>query len=259
MCRLAAYCGPQIPLENIIVAPRHSLLQQSYNAEEAKLTVNGDGFGIAWYNRDQEPGLYRSVLPAWSDNNLSSICRMVRSRVLLAHVRASTSGGIAEGNCHPFSHGKWSFMHNGKIAGFTRIRRILEASLPDHLYNSRKGTTDSELLFLLLLANDLENAPDAAFRSVLAQIAKLQDDIRSPNRLACVFSDGETVFALRHSSDAKSPSLYVSKSLDNGGCAVASEPLDGHTANWRMLLEDEFLVMSAQNIQNRPLFGEVAA
>ena len=35
MCRLAAYTGPEIPLENIIVVPRHSLLEQSQSATEA--------------------------------------------------------------------------------------------------------------------------------------------------------------------------------------------------------------------------------
>ena len=36
MCRLAAYVGPQIPLENIVTAPQHSLLFQSKDAYELK-------------------------------------------------------------------------------------------------------------------------------------------------------------------------------------------------------------------------------
>ena len=47
MCRLAAYLGPAIALEDIIIAPPHSLIMQSKATLEAKLTVNGDGFGIA--------------------------------------------------------------------------------------------------------------------------------------------------------------------------------------------------------------------
>ena len=90
MCRLTAYMGPEIPLENIIVKPKHSLLVQSHDAREAKLAVNGDGFGIAWYGDVPEPGLYKDTFPAWSDENLPSICRLVKSRLFLAHVRAST-------------------------------------------------------------------------------------------------------------------------------------------------------------------------
>ena len=46
MCRLAAYIGPEIPLENIVTAPKHSLLSQSKDAYESKVSTNGDGFGI---------------------------------------------------------------------------------------------------------------------------------------------------------------------------------------------------------------------
>lgn len=45
MCRLFAYLGPDIPLGQIVVEPSHSLLEQSQSATEAKLAVNGDGFG----------------------------------------------------------------------------------------------------------------------------------------------------------------------------------------------------------------------
>ena len=147
MCRLAAYMGPEIALENIVISPKHSLLEQSQNATEAKLAVNGDGVGLAWYGDQVEPGLYRDVLPAWSDGNLTSICRLVRSRLFLAHVRASTFGETSRANCHPFTHGSWSFMHNGQIAAIRSIFRRLEASLPDDIYQARRGNTDSELFF----------------------------------------------------------------------------------------------------------------
>ena len=47
MCRLAAYVGPQIPLENIVTAPQLSLLFQSKDAYESKVSTNRDGFGIS--------------------------------------------------------------------------------------------------------------------------------------------------------------------------------------------------------------------
>ncbi len=156
MCRLAAYAGPQIALEKIVIAPPHSLVEQSQSANEAKLAVNGDGFGIAWYGDDDRPGQYRDILPAWSNSNLPSICRMIKSHLFMAHVRASTTGGTSWTNCHPFVHNAWSFMHNGQVSDFGRIRRSLGSQLPDNLYELRKGTTDPELLFLLLLNNGLE-------------------------------------------------------------------------------------------------------
>ena len=240
MCRIAAYLGPSIPLERIVVLPAHSLMKQSLNATEAKLSVNGDGFGIAWYANQPVPGLYRDVLPAWSDGNLTSLCRVVQSGLFLAHVRASTVGGTSRSNCHPFTYDRWSFMHNGKLGAFGRIRRPLEASLPDELYRFLEGSTDSELLFLLLLANGLDQNPYQAVVSTLRQITELQGALTDPNRVTCVFSDGSDIFAFRYSSDGKSPSFYIGDGLDSDGCVLASEPLAPNAGRWTPVKDGTF-------------------
>jgi glutamine amidotransferase len=67
-------------------------------------------------------------------------------RPVLAHVRASTGGASSRANCHPFVSGRWSFMHNGQISGFEKLRRRLEGGISDALYDQRQGTTDSELV-----------------------------------------------------------------------------------------------------------------
>lgn len=257
MCRLTAYLGPDIPLERIIVLPSHSLLQQSQQANEAKLAVNGDGFGIAWYSDEPHPGLYRDVLPAWSDGNLTSLCRMIKSRLFLAHVRASTFGETSRANCHPFTYKNWSFAHNGQIAEFGRIRRGLEAGLSDALYAHKGGTTDSELFFLMALENGLTDDPKRAIEKTIEQILRAQNDlggtINQPNRMAVVFSDGETVYGFRCSSDRKSPTLYASGDLTSGGHALASEPLDGSMGNWTTIKEGYFVAMNEQDIAQSKL------
>jgi len=153
MCRLAAYAGPAIPIRNIVSVPAHSLLQQSLAAKETAFTVNGDGFGVSWYGDDHIPGQFRDIMPAWGDQNLNSICRLVQSRLFLAHIRASTNGETSRANCHPFVYDRWSYMHNGQIPHIQRLRRELEYELSDDLFNARCGTTDSELFFLYLLSN----------------------------------------------------------------------------------------------------------
>jgi len=241
MCRLAAYIGAPTALENIVIRPSHSLLAQSTEALEAKLAVNGDGFGLAWYGTHSEPGQYRDTPPAWSDGNLLSLCRHIVSPLFLAHVRASTGGETARANCHPFVHGRWSFMHNGQIGGFDAIRRILEASLADCFYAVKRGTTDSELLFLLLLNEGLDRDPPRAFERVLERLyAAYRARKKSPFlRLTCVFSDGETLYSFRHASDGQSPTLYASDSLLAGGTVVASEPLDADARQWRRIDPDQ--------------------
>lgn len=234
MCRIAAYIGPSIPLENIIVRPTHSLLSQSQHATEAKLAVNGDGFGLAWYDgHNTTPGLYRDVLPAWSDGNLTSICRMVRAPLFIGHVRASTMGETSRVNCHPFAYETWSFCHNGQVPHFPAIRRRLEAALPDELYDKRRGTTDSEMLFLTLLANGLKTAPMKALARMIEIIGPAMND--EPVRLTCVFSDGVALYGFRHASDGHCPTLYLGEGLNNGGRAFASEPLCTEHGNWSAL------------------------
>jgi glutamine amidotransferase len=232
-------------------------LSQSQHATEAKLAVNGDGFGIAWYGEGARPGLYRDVLPAWADDNLTSLCRMVHSRMFLAHVRASTVGETARANCHPFSYENWSFCHNGQVPHITQLRRALEATLPDALYHHRKGSTDSELLFLLALANGLDQDPAAALRKTLAQLGR--DTPLGPVRLTCVLSDGNALYALRYASDARAPTLYLSGILDNGGRAFASEPLDGNSDEWEMLPVNTLVRLQGLSASTTPLrIGEAA-
>ena len=239
MCRIAAYLGPETALEDIIIRPVHSLLEQSQHANEAKLAVNGDGFGIAWYGAGSEPGLYRDVLPAWSDGNLTSLCRMVRSRLFIGHIRASTMGETSRANCHPFTYGRWSFCHNGQVPHFPRVRRALEAALPDALYAHRRGTTDSEMVFLTLLAQGLEDDPAGAFARTLERLGEVGAD--GPIRLTCVLSDGASLFAFRQASDGRCPTLYVARDWSGGGVVLASEPLCGMSSRWSQVTPGELV------------------
>ncbi|MEM7441255.1 MAG: class II glutamine amidotransferase [Pseudomonadota bacterium] len=229
MCRLAAYVGPERPLSDVIMSPPHGLIAQASQAEEAKFAVNGDGFGVAWYGQPEVPGLYRDALPAWSDGNLPSLCQTICSRLFLAHVRAGTYGETSRLNCHPFVNGRWAFMHNGQCGGFAKGRRVLESLLPDVLYLARKGTTDSELFFLLMLANGLDRCPVAAFHKTYEQV---RSTCNGPVRCAIVISDGTRIWAFRYASDGRCPTLYASERFDSGGQVVASEPLDQTPANW---------------------------
>lgn len=254
MCRLAAYLGPEIPLGQIVVEPKHSLLEQSQHATEAKLAVNGDGFGFAWYDLDAEPGLYRDVLPAWSDGNLPNLCRMVRSRLFLAHVRASTAGETSRQNCHPFAHENWSFMHNGQVPDIHHIRRRLEALLPDEYYDLRRGSTDSELIFLLLQTYGLKDDPSAAIATVINLLAghSCYGTGKDAVRLTCVLSDGSSIYAFRHASDDKCPTLYL-KGNAQIGWTLASEPLDGCADSWTSIEPDVLVRISKDACREEPL------
>ncbi|MAY62986.1 MAG: class II glutamine amidotransferase [Rhizobiales bacterium] len=245
MCRWAAYRGVAIPLEQIVSAPGHSLIEQSHCASQAKTATNGDGFGIAWYGDHPEPGLYRDILPAWSDCNLRSLARQIRSPLFLAHVRASTGGATSRDNCHPFVHGRWSFMHNGQVAGFERIRRRLENALSDKLYACRKGTTDSELMFLLALELGLDRDPEGAIAEMIRFVLATSEaeGLSTLIRYTAALSDGNRLHAIRFSTDSHAPTLYSAPMCGGLGHCLVSEPFEDQDAKWHEIPAGSFVTI----------------
>lgn len=235
MCRWAAYSGAPIYLEDIVSRPGHSLIHQSHCATQCHTAINADGFGVAWYGDRPEPGLYRDVMPAWSDPNLKSLTAQVKSGLFLAHVRASTGTATSRNNCHPFTVGRWSFMHNGQVGGYDSFRRDAEMLIPEELYIHRKGATDSEALFLVALGEGLDHDPVAALERAAA---KFQDLSRrrgqGPHlRMSLALSDGQRLYAVRYASDDEpAPSLFYRWSDSRKGIAVVSEPLETSEGDW---------------------------
>jgi predicted glutamine amidotransferase len=256
MCRWAAYRGDPLYLEELVSSPAHSLIEQSHCATRAKTATNGDGFGIAWYGDRPEPGRYRDILPAWSDCNLKSLARQIRSPLFLAHVRAATGGGTRRDNCHPFTHENWSFMHNGQIGGFERLRRPMEAVLDDALFNARSGTTDSELMFLLALQFGLRREPIAAMTEMVSFVEGLADSILGGVhlRFTAAFSDGKSLFGIRYATDHKAPTLYASP-MRRGYCLV-SEPLNDDVDAWTEIPDGSAVTVSEMGIETTPFRPE---
>ena len=84
---MAGYVGPTLRVGEIVSAPPHSLLVQSYRPREMQSgTVNADGFGAALWLDDgkPDPALYRTAAPIWADPNLGWMGErlVVRSRTL---------------------------------------------------------------------------------------------------------------------------------------------------------------------------------
>lgn len=261
MCRWAAYIGEPIFLEDIVSRPGHSLIRQSHCATQCSSAINADGFGIAWYGEREEPGLYRDILPAWSDPNLRAITAQVRSPLFLAHVRASTGTATSRNNCHPFAVGRWVFMHNGQIGGYEGFRRDADMMIPDSLYPHRKGATDSEALFLVALGEGLERDPQRALERATARLAALsRAKGTTPHvRLTAAFSDGKTLYAVRYASDEAAPSLWHRWSDSRGGRAVVSEPLEAEETGWEVIPQGSFCTFRGATVEIRPFSPEALA
>lgn len=260
MCRWAAYIGAPIFLEEIVSRPGHSLIHQSHCATECKTAINADGFGVAWYGERPEPGLYRDVMPAWSDPNLRSLVAQVKSGLFLAHVRASTGTATSRNNCHPFAQGRWSFMHNGQVGGYDGFRRDADMLIPDALYPHRKGATDSEALFLVALAEGLDSDPKAALERAVARFEALSraKGCGPHMRLTCAFSDGARLYAVRYATDDHAPTLYHRWSDSRGGRAVVSEPLETGEC-WDEIAPGSFCIFEGDRVEVQPFAPQALA
>ena len=247
MCRWTFYKGHELLLGDLILKPNNSLVRQARNAEyhpgvvddnhKRNILVNGDGFGCAWYGRDPSRGscVFKFVTPAWSNSNLRNLGDYVSANVIMAHVRAATSGHnpreamiVINENCHPFKFKRWTFMHNGGIHDFKKIQRKLLNDLSEEVYNNISGCTDSEHIFALFL-NYLPTTDEAVSVEVLINtvertIQRMLDlcdefGITEPMSLNCVFSDGNNVIATRYRNGRQIPPTLYYKYGSNFACA----------------------------------------
>lgn len=216
MCRWLAYSGTPLLVGDLLYKPKHSLIDQSLHARMGPQTTNGDGFGIGWYADDDAPVLYKDVDPAWNDRNLRELSSQIRSRLIFAHIRASTGTPVQRTNCHPFRFGKWLWMHNGQIAGFQKVKRELVLAVDADLYPFIEGSTDTETFFFLALTFGLNEDPPGAVERAVGFIEKVGrgQGIADPVRMSVAMSDGKFVWAFRYSSDGDPPSLYYSTNID---------------------------------------------
>lgn len=265
MCRWIAYAGQPIFMDELITRPVHSLVEQSfdtelnYKADGSLWTTNGDGFGVGWYNKRNEPGLFKDAMPAWNDENLHEICRQTEAHIFMAHIRASTNGNVQRSNSHPFKYKNWLFQHNGDVSNFSSIKRALQFDIAPDLYPEIEGTTDSETCFYLALTYGLEKDPKSAFEKMIQRLEKTQAEVGGEIslNLSCSASDGETLYTIRYASgEATINTQFYSTdvscvqdlsdactALPVGGVIVVSEPLDRLGDKWIEVPKNSFMAV----------------
>jgi glutamine amidotransferase len=136
-------------------------------------------------------------------------------------------------------------MHNGIIGNWPRLRRQVEALIPDELYPSRIGTTDSEAVFLAILGAGGDKDPIGAVARVLAALTDMAsaNGLREALRFTAALANGRDLFAFRYAANDKANTLYYQES--NGNVVVVSEPLDTDHARWKPVPAGHVLIASA--------------
>ena len=276
MCRFLGYVGGEILLADLISRPANSLIRQSYKSRERSEPLNGDGFGVGWYSPavSNEACVFASITPAWNNRNLLNLAEHIKSECFFAHVRAASPGSaVSETNCHPFRHGRFMWMHNGTIEGFSSIKRRLRHSLPDGIYHAIEGTTDSEhafAVFLNLLGEKTEKIGTADLADGLVNtIGQLEEwarevGIEQTSIYNFAVTDGQNIVTARYVSNPKIEpiSLYFSKrgkfqSRDGksgivdcrdeeSGIIVASERLTDDRESWSRVAPNHILMIDRE-------------
>ncbi|PIQ42740.1 MAG: class II glutamine amidotransferase [Gammaproteobacteria bacterium CG11_big_fil_rev_8_21_14_0_20_46_22] len=216
MCRFIAYLGKPLLINDVISKPKDSLIKQSVHALESDVKLNGDGFGIGWYNPSvtNKPGVFVSILPAWNDLNLRNISHQIVSPCFFGHVRAAEEGSVTHDNCHPFHYKHYMFMHNGGIGGYKKIKQALFALLSEEAFLQIHGHTDSEAMFALWLTCFLKTKKTladmlACWRETLKILEGLQAEygVNQPSYINALVTDGEEISGVRYSTD---PDYFLS-------------------------------------------------
>jgi len=266
MCRFVAFIGNQpLLLKTLLQEAYHSLITQSRSSKETISGVNADGFGVGWYDFsiDETPAVFRSILPAWNDENLINIAGKVKSNCFIGHIRESTIGSVGISNCHPFAHEQMLFAHNGTIHNFEKIKRDLINNLDQPLYDKLDGQTDSEHFFLLWLSILYQNADGIscqtmrkAMEEALRKINSLLHAREAPldYRINSVLTTGKELMATRYISTdkRKAHSLYFSRM--HHGVVVASERLTNEVEEWKEVPYNHALLIDPElNITTTPL------
>lgn len=117
-------------------------------------------------------------------------------------------------------HGRWSFMHNGGIPQFRKIKRSLLNLLSQEIFNDISGSTDSEHIFALFLNFLSDRDSQLSLEEITSAIEKTISTIidlcgkagmNEPCSLNLCATDGTHIVAtrFRNASDCP-PSLYYS-------------------------------------------------
>lgn len=297
MCRFVIYKGTSpVQLSDLLTKPCHSIINQAFDSRlrlDRRRPMNGDGFGVGWYDSvyDEElgsqPCIFTSVTPAWNNVNLTRLAEKIKSPLVFGHVRATTAGSLSLDNCHPFSYGKLMFMHNGSIGQFPLLKRRLQQNLPDVAFNMVQGNTDSEwafALFISMLPNpgaksfNTETLKQAMFKTI-ARLNELAEEanITEPSLLNFCVTDGDTVIATRYISSRtdEAASLWFSSGTSfsefgEGGhykmakadkresiIMIASEPLTFERADWMEIKTNNMVVVTPKmNLLQIPIMDK---
>ncbi|MBA8824446.1 glutamine amidotransferase [Saccharopolyspora lacisalsi] len=241
MCRHVGYLGPAVNLDDLLLTPRHSMLEQTWAPSEMRGggTVNVDGFGVGWYPRDaEEPLRHRAAVPMWTDTGFTDLAAASSATAVLGAVRSATVGTpVVHTACAPFTAGPWLFSHNGRVSGWPDSLAAVASQLDAVDLMTLDAPTDSAVVWALLRRR-LEDGqpPEKAVCEVLAEVVTAAPE----SRMNLLLTDGTVLIATTWTH-----SLSVRR--DDDAVTVASEPF-GERRGWEPVADRHLVVADTTEV-----------
>jgi gamma-glutamyl hercynylcysteine S-oxide hydrolase len=229
MCRHLGWLGEPRSVASLVLDPPYGLLVQSYSPRRQKHgLMNADGWGIGFFDQDNEPRRWRSAAPLWGDASFASVAPALRSGCLVAAVRSASVGMPVEASASaPFTDGRWLLSHNGLVD-----RGVLPTSAV------AESTNDSALLAALIFERGLDVLGDT-----IAEVAAAD-----PNaRLNILAANGSELRATTWGD-----TLFVRKGID--GVVLASEPFDDDEG-WQEIPDRHLVTVTDSRVETTALKG----
>lgn len=202
-----------------------------------------NGWGLATFGSGTVKVETETVSAEKSERLPGLIDALPDSKILLAHIRRATVGGVKPENCHPFvrtdNAGRtWTLIHNGTIFSGTEL----------YPYRSRQvGDTDSERILLYLIDKinqKIEGRSDPlnSFErfKVVEQVVY---ELSYRNKLNLLIYDGSKLYVHVNMRDT----LFVRN--EDGGAMFSTSPLEPQ--GWEQLPLTSLLVYEAGTLQYR--------
>lgn len=203
MCRLFGFvANAPTRIECSLVYSINSLVAQSAHDELG--SQNEHGWGIADY-RDGDgsmPHLEKRAWAAYLGEQYRKAAARVYAKIAIAHVRHATVGAPEYNNTHPFTHGPWTFAHNGTVPNFDLVRDVLLNDISPQHRDEIHGTTDSEHIFRYLLSL-YEREPERPLVDILRhglwRVVQICQDIDAEAAIGLnvLWSDGRQLVGAR--------------------------------------------------------------
>ncbi len=229
MCRHLGWLGEPRSVASLVLDPPYGLLVQSYSPRRQKHELmNADGWGIGFFDEDDEPRRWRSAAPLWGDASFASVAPALRSGCLVAAVRSASVGMPIEASASaPFTDGRWLLSHNGLVD-----RAVLPASAV------AESTNDSALLAALIFERGLDVLGDTIVEVATAD----------PNaRLNILAGNGSELRATTWGD-----TLFVRR--DAHGVVLASEPFDDDE-DWQEVPDRHLVTVTNSRVELAALKG----